>query len=116
MGGNRVMPQGSGDDSFDEEGYDESQRAEILEATRDGPSDGTILTDLDPDVAGLDKDDADEPEDDLVMEDGEVGEEDATVTMSEEDMDEDDAQDDFESGDGPEPGDEEDGDDVATRP
>ena len=36
--------------------------------------------------------------------------------MAAEDMDEDDAQDDFESGDGPEPGDEEDGDDVATRP
>ena len=116
MGGNRVMPQGSGDDSFDEEGYDESQRAEILEATRDGPSDGTILTDLDPDVAGLDKDDADEPEDDLVMEDGEVGEEDATVNMSEEDLDEDDAQDDFEAGDEPEAGDLDDGTDVATRP
>ena len=61
MGGNRVMAHGSGDDSFDEEGYDESQRAEILEATRDGPSDGTILTDLDPDVSDMDKDDGDEP-------------------------------------------------------
>lgn len=116
MGGNRVMPQGSGDDSFDEEGYDESQRAEILEATRDGPSDGTILTDLDPDVAGLDKDDADEPEDDLVMEDGEVGEEDATVTMAGEDMDEDDEQDDFDTNATVEDGDLDDGADVATRP
>ena len=116
MGGNRVMAQGSGDDSFDEEGYDESQRAEILEATRDGPSDGTILTDLDPDVAGMDNDDADEPEDDLLMKDGEVGEEDADTSMSEDDMDEDDAQDDFETDSAPEQGDMEDGDDVATRP
>lgn len=116
MGGNRVMPQGSGDDSFDEEGYDESQRAEILEATRDGPSDGTILTDLDPDVAGLDKDDADEPEDDLVMKDGEVGEEDATVVMSEDDMDEDDAQDDFDEDEKAEDGDTPDGDAVALQP
>ncbi|MDQ2879541.1 MAG: DNA primase [Pseudomonadota bacterium] len=60
---------GTGDDGYDEEGYDESQRAEILEATRDGPTDGTILTDLDPDVAD-DKDD-----DKLEMSSDEVGEE-----------------------------------------
>ncbi len=116
MGGNRVMPQGSGDDSFDEEGYDESQRAEILEATRDGPSDGTILTDLTPDVEGLGKDDADEVEDDLVMKDGEVGEEDATVSMAEEDMDEDDAQDDFDEDETEEGDDLPDGDAVALKP
>ena len=50
MGGHQVMGHGSGDDGYDEEGYDESQRAEILEATRNGPSDGTVLTDLDPDL------------------------------------------------------------------
>ena len=116
MGGNRVMPQGPGDDSFDEEGYDESQRAKILEATRDGPSDGTILTDLSPDVEGMDKDDADEPEDDLVMKDGEIGEEDATVTMSEEDMDEDDAQEDFDDNDDEDDVDLPDGDAVALNP
>ena len=42
--------QGPSDDGYDEDGYDESQRAEILEATRDGPSDGAILTDLLPDL------------------------------------------------------------------
>ena len=50
MGGYQVPGQGSGDDGFDEEGYDESQRAEILEATRDGPNDGTLITDLVPDL------------------------------------------------------------------
>lgn len=50
MGGHQVPGLGSGDDGYDEDGYDESQRAEILEATRDGPSDGTILTDLAPDL------------------------------------------------------------------
>ncbi|NWN13268.1 DNA primase, partial [Escherichia coli] len=33
MGGYQVPGRGPGDDGFDEEGYDESQRAEILEAT-----------------------------------------------------------------------------------
>ncbi len=69
MGGYQVPGMGTGDDGYDEEGYDESQRAEILEATRDGPTDGTILTDLDPDVAD-DKDD-----DKLEMSSDEVGEE-----------------------------------------
>ena len=62
MGGYQVSGQNPGDDGFDEEGYDESQRAEILEATRDGPTDGTILTDLDPDLG-------DEPEEDDIDED-----------------------------------------------
>lgn len=48
---------GPHDDGYDEDGYDESQRAEILEATRDGPSDGTILTDLSPDLGEDDLDD-----------------------------------------------------------
>jgi len=112
MGGHQVQGHGSGDDGWEEEGYDESQRAEILEATRDGPTDGTVLTDLDPDLM---EDDQEEPVDELEMEDDEVGEADDDADMSEEDMDEDDAQEDFED----ETLDEEevgDGDDVATRP
>ena len=92
-GGYQIPGEGTGDDGFDEEGYDESQRAEILEATRDGPSDGTILTDLDPDVSELTDDEEDE--DELEMELDEVGEEDPTVTATEADLDEDDLQDDF---------------------
>ena len=96
MGGHQVPGMGTGDDGYDEEGYDESQRAEILEATRDGPTDGVILTNLDPDLG--DDDEEDEPLDELEMEDGEVGETDATVPMAQEDMDEDDLQEDFEDG------------------
>lgn len=96
MATTRQPGMGSGDDTFDEEGYDESQRAEILEATRDGPSDGTILTDLDPDLGEDDLED--EPLDELDMEDGEVGDTDDDVAMAEEDMEEDDLQDDFDAG------------------
>lgn len=62
MGGHQVTDQNPGDDGFDEDGYDESQRAEILEATREGPSDGTILVDLEPDLGG----EIDEDEDDTL--------------------------------------------------
>lgn len=93
MGGYQVPGQGSGDDGYDEEGYDESQRAEILEATRDGPTDGTILTDLDPDLG----DEAEE--DDVEMSDDEVGEEDDDADMAESDIDEDEVQDEFDDGD-----------------
>ena len=72
MGGYQVPGTGSGDDGYDEDGYDESQRAEILEATRDGPGNGTILTDLSPDI-GDDEADDDEPIDDLDMADDEIG-------------------------------------------
>jgi hypothetical protein len=113
MAGNSSLGMGSGDNNFDEEGYDESQRAEILEATRDGPSDGLILTDLDPDMG--DDDEEDEPIDELDMEDGEVGETDATVTMSEDDMEEDELQDDFDEG-AVNDEDLDDADDVALRP
>jgi hypothetical protein len=93
MGGYQVPGQGSGDDGYDEEGYDESQRAEILEATRDGPTDGTILTDLDPDLG-------DEPEeDDVEMSADDVGEEDDDADQSDEDIDEDEVQDKFDDGD-----------------
>ncbi|MFW2852529.1 hypothetical protein ACM61V_11450 [Sphingomonas sp. TX0543] len=50
MGGHKVAGHGSGDDGYDEEGYDESQRAEIIEVTHEGPSDGTVITDLAPDL------------------------------------------------------------------
>ncbi len=112
MGGHQVTGVGSGDDGYDEEGYDESQRAEILEATRDGPSDGNLLTDLNPDLGG---DAEEEPLDELEMEDGEVGETDSTVPMADEDIDEDDTQAAF---DAEEDDDDEldDADDVALKP
>jgi hypothetical protein len=112
MGGHQIPGMGTGDDGYDEEGYDESQRAEILEATRDGPSDGLVLTDLDPDLGD---DDTDEPIDELDMDSDEVGKPDSTVTMDEDDIDEDDVQDDF---DADEVDDEEldDPDDVALKP
>lgn len=93
MAATRIPGMGSGDDTFDEEGYDESQRAEILEVTRDGPSDGTILLDMNPDLG--DDDEEEESIDELEMEDSEVGETDDDVAMAEEDMEEDDLQDDF---------------------
>lgn len=46
-----------------DEDYDESQRAEILEAEGRGPTDGTIQTDIPPDIDGNLTDD-DEIEDD----------------------------------------------------
>lgn len=78
MGGHQVIGQGTGDDGYDEEGYDESQRAEILEATRDGPTDGTILTDLEPDLGMSDEAD----EDELDMVDDELAEEDDDTTVT----------------------------------
>lgn len=114
MGGHQVQAQGAGDDGFDEDGFDESQRAEILEATRDGPSDGTILTDIAPDLGDdpLDDDDTD----DLEMLSDEVGEEDEDAIADENDLEEDALQEDFE--DDAEDIDEEldDGDDTALRP
>lgn len=113
MGGHQVTGMGPGDDGYDEEGYDESQRAEIMEATRDGPTDGVVMTDVAPDL-GLD-DPEDEPLDELDMEDGEVGETDSTATMDEDDLDEDDVQDEFDDGTVDE--DElDDADDTALRP
>ena len=112
MGGHQVPSAGSGDDGYDEEGYDESQRAEILEVTRDGPTDGVILTNLSPDIGD---DDTEEPIDDLDMDSEEVGETDASVTMDEDDQDEDDVQDAL---DDDSLGDEDldDADDVALKP
>ena len=121
MGGQQVTGAGSGDDGYDEDGYDESQRAEILEATRDGPSDGTIILDLDPDLGG----DVEEPDEDdatdLKMRDDERGEEAAAADEGEDedDQDEDDAQDDFDDDDDDEDDADDtlsDGEDVALRP
>jgi hypothetical protein len=109
MGGYQVPGQGTGDDGFEEEGYDESQRAEILEATRDGPTDGTILTDLDPDL-GDEKD-----PNDIDMEDDEIGEEDDDADPDDDDIDEDEVQ--AELDDGSVEDDElNDADDVALKP
>jgi hypothetical protein len=112
MGG-ELTGLGSGDNNFDEEGYDESQRAEILEATRDGPTDGTLLTDLAPDLGDDDEDD--EPIDELDMEEGEIGDTDPSVDMDDEDADEDDFQDAFDAGEEDDE-DLDDADDVALRP
>jgi DNA-directed RNA polymerase subunit delta len=94
IGGYRVPGEGPGDDGFDEEGYDESQRAEILEVTGDGPTDGTILTDLNPDIGADDDDD-----DDLEMESDEIGDEDEDADEDEDDLVEDDLQADFDKDD-----------------
>ena len=85
--------QGPGDDGYDEDGYDESQRAEILEATRDGPTDGNILTDLVPDLGGESDDD-----DDLNMLDGELGEEDDDTELTDTSTAEDEVQAEFDDG------------------
>lgn len=96
MGGHQVSGQGPADDGYDEDGYDESQRAEILEATRDGPSDGNVLTDLQPDLGGdpLDDDDTD----DLAMTADELAEEDDDADADKADLVEDGLQEDFEDG------------------
>jgi DNA-directed RNA polymerase subunit delta len=95
MGGYQVPGQGSGDDGYDEEGYDESQRAEILEATSDGPTDGNVLTDLLPDLGNDDEDD----EDDLRMTDDELGEEDDDAVLTPASRSEDEIQAGFDDGD-----------------
>lgn len=111
IGGHQVPGEGTGDDGFDEEGYDESQRAEILEVTRDGPSDGTLLTDIAPDIGTRDDDD-----DDLEMEDDEVGEEDPDADESDDDEDEDDVQDELDGNTADDDDELSDRDDAALRP
>jgi DNA-directed RNA polymerase subunit delta len=110
MVGNRNLGISNGS-GMDEEGYDESQGAEILEVMRGGPSDGVLLTDV---FAGESDDPEDEPIDDLDMEADEVGIIDADALMSEDAMDEDDVQDDFDTDSLDE--DLDDRDDVALRP
>lgn len=115
MGGHQVTNHGSGDGSgFDEDGYDEAQRAEIIEATRDGPSDGTIITDLDPDI-DLDDDDTDQ-EDELQMIDSEIAGQDDDLDQDEDDIDEDVLQEEFEDGTIDDDDDIDDADEVALAP
>ena len=113
MGGHQIPGMGTGDDGYDEEGYDESQRAEILEATRDGPTDGVVLTDLSPDL-GLD-DPEDEPIDETKMDSEEVGETDDSADMDEDDIDEDEVQDELDD-DSIDDDELDDADDVALKP
>ena len=108
IGGYQVPGEGTGDDGYDEEGYDESQRAEILEVTRDGPTDGTILTDLSPDIGGDD-------DDDLEMDSDELGQESDDADEDEDDLAEDALQDDLDDDDIDED-DLSDADDAALRP
>jgi hypothetical protein len=112
MGGHQVHGQGSGDDGYDEDGYDESQRAEILEATRDGPGDGTIIVDLDPDIGS---DDDSEDEDELVMTDDQVATVGSETDADETDVDEDEVQEEFDDG-SVEDDELDDRDDAALRP
>ena len=88
MGGNHV-PAHPTDEGWNPEGYDESQGAEIVEATQDGPSNGTILIDI---PAGSLDDDEIAEEDDLRLLDGELGEEDDDAEVSLEDIREDEIQ------------------------
>ena len=121
--GNRIPEQGPGDDGYDAEGYDESQRAEILEATRGGPGDGAVLTDLDPDLGGDAEGDDPEPLDTLEMIDGELGRVDGDSALDPDDQDEDEVQADLDDGDDADAdpdadpdGDLNDADDAALRP
>ncbi|MDE0879663.1 MAG: DNA primase [Sphingomonas bacterium] len=91
MGGHQVPGRGSGDDGYDEEGFDESQRAEILEATRNGPGDGTVMTNLDPDLGEM-RDDDGASEDEVVMDSTTIGEMDDDASMDRDDIKEDDVQ------------------------
>ena len=111
MGGHQVTSHGADDHGYDEDGYDESQRAEILEATRDGPGDGTIITDLDPDLDIEDIDDVEE--DELVMCDDEVAEQDDDADQDEDDIAEDEVQDEFDNGTVDDDEDLDDPDDIA---
>lgn len=90
MGGRHISGHGTGDDGFDEEGYDESQRAEILEFEREGPTDGTIVTDLEPDLG---------EDEDLLDDDDIEGAEEADLATSNDDDDEEEDEDDPESED-----------------
>lgn len=95
MGGQQIPVVGSGDDGFDEEGFDESQRAEILEATQIGRGDDTIIVDLDPDL-GMDDDD--DTEDDMAMRDTDLGEQDDAAGQRDSARDEDEVQEAFDDG------------------
>jgi hypothetical protein len=61
---NRPDPAVQGNRAEDEpdlEGYDETQRAEIAEVEGDGPSDGIMMTDMQPDLGeDLDEDEVED--------------------------------------------------------
>lgn len=67
MDGRKLPGHGPDDEGFHEDGYDESQRAEILETTQDGPRDGMLQSDLVPDLGDdiLDDEDAEEDPDEI---------------------------------------------------
>ena len=94
MGGHRVPERGPNDDGYVEGGFDESQRAEIMETTRGGPHDDTVQTDLRPDLEESDSNIAD----DIEMRDNVVGEEDI-VDQDRDDRAEDEIQADFDNPD-----------------
>ena len=62
---NRASSHGNrAEDEPDLEGYDETQRAEIAEVEGDGPNDGIVMTDLQPDFGGdIDEDEIEDDED-----------------------------------------------------
>ena len=95
MGGHQVPEHGPGDDGYDPHGYDETQRAELLEVTRGGPTDGITQTDVDPDLGDTDEDN-DEQEDDLLMTSEELGD-DEVVDQDARDREEDELQEDFDN-------------------
>lgn len=78
MGGHQVPGRGTGDDGYDEDGYDESQRAEILEVTRDGPNNGTLMTDLSPDLGDDFENDDSDARDGDGGEQSDIGDDEAT--------------------------------------
>ena len=92
MGGYQVTPAPT--DNWDAEGYDEAQRAEIIEATQDAPSNGAILTDI-----PLDDPTALSDEDELTALDDEIGEEDEDVAQALDDQREDEIQADLDEDD-----------------
>jgi len=62
-----IDPKGAhAEDEPDIEGYDDSQRAELIEVEGGGPSDGTVLTDMAPDRGGPD------PEEDDIEDDADA--------------------------------------------
>ena len=64
---NRVDPMSGGhraEDEPDLDGYDETQRAEIAEVEGDGPTDGIVMTNMQPDFGSdLDAQEIDDDED-----------------------------------------------------
>ncbi len=54
------------EDEPDLDGYDEAQRAEIAEVEGGGPTDGIVMTDMNPDLGGdIDDDEIEDDEDEL---------------------------------------------------